>query len=561
MKIIALYNIKGGVGKTVTSVNLGYLASRERARTLLCDLDLQGSASFYFRIKASKKYNTKEFLRSKTGIDKYIKSTDFDYLDLLPSDISYRNLDIKLNDLKNPKKHLKKILKPLASTYKYIFLDCPPNLTLLSENVFYAADKILVPFIPTTLSEMTYKKMLKFFKNNNLDRSKLLPFFSMVEMRKKLHKATIESMVEKDERFLQHLIPYASDVEKMGIYRKPLLSYSLTSEASLSYIALWQELRSKLAGNGKNISSEVKDKLGADKLKDEHSQIGKNNVKEDYAPQVQTKRILQKSKSTPITKPDQAHSIEETGKQLFHMDKIIVSDIDYTLVGVTSSLKEFINIVKNMPKKIGFVVATGRTISSTHDLLNRIDLPLPKAIISSAGSEIYYNNEGEQNYSKGWDAHISYMWNRDTIVNLLSGLKFLQLQENEAQRIFKISYYTSDSPEKIKMVNRILIENNIKANIIFSHGLYLDILPLRASKGKAIRYLASRWNILYNNILVAGESGIDREILNSELLGVVVANHSSELENLKGKKKVYFSSHEYAGGLIDGIKHYNFLNN
>lgn len=427
--------------------------------------------------------------------------------------------------------------------------------------MFYAADKILVPFIPTTLSEMTYKKMLKFFKNNNLDRSKLLPFFSMVEMRKKLHKATIETMVEKDNRFLQHLIPYASDIEKMGIYRKPLLSYSLTSEASLSYIALWQELRTKLDGNGKNISSEVKDILGSDKLKDGHSQISKNNVNADYAPQVQTKRILQKSKSTPITKPDQVHSIEESGKQLFLMAKMIVSDIDYTLVGVNSSLKEFINIIKNMPKKIGFVVATGRSISSTHELLNRINLPLPKVIISSAGSEIYYNYEGEQIYSKGWDAHISYMWNRDTIVNLLSGLKFLQLQENEAQRIFKISYYTSDSPEKIEMINHILMENNIKANIIFSHGLYLDILPLRASKGKAIRYLANRWNILYDNILVAGESGIDREILNSELLGVVVANHSSELENLKGKKKVYFSSHEYAGGLIDGIKHYDFLSN
>ncbi len=496
MKIIALYNIKGGVGKTVTSVNLAYLASRERARTLLCDLDLQGSASFYLRIKASKKYNTKEFLRIKTGIDKYIRGTDFDYLDLLPSDISYRNLDIKLNDIKNPKKHLKKILKPLASTYKYIFLDCPPNLTLLSENVFYAADKILVPFIPTTLSEMAYKKILKFFKNNNLDRSKLLPFFSMFEMRKKLHKATIKSMVEKDERFLQHLIPYASDVEKMGIYRKPLLSYSLTSEASISYIALWQELRSKLAENGKNIPSEVKDILGADKLKDRHSQISKNNVKENYARQVQTKKILQKSKPIPITKTDQVHSIEETGKQLLHMNKMIVSDIDYTLVGVNSSLKEFINIIKNMPKKIGFVVATGRTVSSTHELLNRINLPLPKAIISSAGSEIYYNYEGEQMYSKGWDAHISYMWNRDTIVNLLSGLKFLHLQENESQRIFKISYYTSDSPEKIKMINRILIENNIKATIIFSHGLYLDILPFRASKGKAILYLANRWNIL-----------------------------------------------------------------
>ncbi|MCH9028679.1 MAG: HAD-IIB family hydrolase [Bacteroidetes bacterium] len=246
---------------------------------------------------------------------------------------------------------------------------------------------------------------------------------------------------------------------------------------------------------------------------------------------------------------------------MLRIDKMIVSDIDYTLVGVNSSLKEFISIVKNMPKKIGFVVATGRSVSSTHDLLNRMNVPLPKAIISSAGSEIYYNYDGEQIYSMGWDAHISYLWNRNSIVNLLSGLKFLQLQENEAQRIFKISYYTSDSPEKTKMINRILIENKIKANIIFSHGLYLDILPFRASKGKAILYLANEWNIPYDNILVAGESGIDREILNGELLGVVVANHSLELENLKGKKKVYFSSQEYAGGLIDGIKHYNFLSN
>jgi len=320
-------------------------------------------------------------------------------------------------------------------------------------------------------------------------------------------------------------------------------------------------LKTILDGNIKNIPNKVKDIFGEVNLKDRHSKISKNNIKENYARQVQTKKIIQKSKSTPITKPDQVPSIEETGKQLFCMDKMIVSDIDYTLVGVNSSLNEFINIVKNMPKKIGFVVATGRSVSSTHDLLNRMNLPLPKAIISSAGSEIYYNYDGEQIYSRGWDAHISYLWNRNSVVKLLSGLKFLQLQENEAQRIFKISYYTSDSPEKTKMINRILVENNIKANIIFSHGLYLDILPFRASKGKAIIYLANKWNIPYDNILVAGESGIDREILNSELLGVVVANHTSELENLKGKKKVYFSSQEYAGGLIDGIKYYNFLDN
>ncbi|MEJ2196563.1 MAG: HAD-IIB family hydrolase [Ignavibacteriaceae bacterium] len=158
------------------------------------------------------------------------------------------------------------------------------------------------------------------------------------------------------------------------------------------------------------------------------------------------------------------------------------------------------------------------------------------------------------------DAHINNQWNRERIQSLLAKFDFLQYQSEDTQRKYKLSYYTSDVPKHLKMVNDMLIKNKIKANIIFSHGQYLDILPYRASKGKAIRYLAYRWNIPYENILVAGDSGNDREMLKGELLGVVVANYSDELESLRGQKRIYFSEREYAGGIIDGIKHYDFLN-
>ncbi|MDZ7623465.1 MAG: HAD-IIB family hydrolase [Ignavibacteriaceae bacterium] len=148
---------------------------------------------------------------------------------------------------------------------------------------------------------------------------------------------------------------------------------------------------------------------------------------------------------------------------------------------------------------------------------------------------------------------------QEKIKKLLEEFDFLQYQEESTQRKFKISYYTSDVPENIQKVKSTLIKSKTKANVIFSHGQYLDILPYRASKGKAIRYLAYRWNIPYENILVAGDSGNDSEMLKGDLLGVVVANYSPELEELKGQNRVYFAKRNYAGGIIDGIEHYHFL--
>jgi len=145
MKTIALYSIKGGVGKTAAAVNLSYLSALNAPPCLICDLDPQGASSYYFRITASKKYDSDKFLKGNKKIHRNIKATDFENLDLLPSDFSYRNLDIELSEEKKPQKKLKKNLESLSDDYSHVFFDCPPNLTLLSESVFSASDIILVP--------------------------------------------------------------------------------------------------------------------------------------------------------------------------------------------------------------------------------------------------------------------------------------------------------------------------------------------------------------------------------------------------------------------------------
>jgi len=241
MKTIALYSIKGGVGKTATAVNLSYLSARLAQPTLICDLDPQGASSFYFRITASKKFNSDKFLKGNKRIHSNIKATDFEYLDLLPSDFSYRNLDIELSEEKKPRKKLRKNLEELSEDYRVVFFDCPPNLTLLSESVFAASDIILVPMIPTTLSIRTYIQLKEFFEANKLDSSKIRAFFTMVEKRKLLHRDIIREF-RNTPGILSQSIPYNSEVEKMGIYRAPLNAVLPNSPAAKAYSNLWKEL-------------------------------------------------------------------------------------------------------------------------------------------------------------------------------------------------------------------------------------------------------------------------------------------------------------------------------
>jgi len=235
--------MKGGVGKTAAAVNIAYLAAKSDQNTLLIDMDPQASAGFYFRIKAARKHTLKTIIKGGTKIDKNIKATDFKGLDLLPADMSYRNLDILLDDLKKPQKQLKSVLSPLKKEYDYVILDCPPNITLVSENVFRAADVILVPIIPTTLSQLTYEKLMAFFKESNLRKSKIYAFFSMAEKRKSLHREIMKSLPGKHKRFLKSTIPFNSEVEKMGPEQSPVCVFSPGSQASLAFNALWKEIQ------------------------------------------------------------------------------------------------------------------------------------------------------------------------------------------------------------------------------------------------------------------------------------------------------------------------------
>ena len=247
MNIIGVYNIKGGVGKTATAVNLAYLAAEQGARTLLWDLDPQGAASFYFRIRPKVSGGGKALLRGKRELDSVVKGTDFDNLDLLPADFSYRNMDLFLEHAKNPVRQLHKLLKPFRNEYYYVFLDCPPSISLVSENIFEAADAVLVPTIPTTLSLRTYLQIRKFFKQQALDSVKVLPFFSMADRRKQLHCSIVDAPPDYMENLLPTAIAYDSNMERMGTYRTPLAAYAPNSRSAHCYEDLWEDIKQHLS--------------------------------------------------------------------------------------------------------------------------------------------------------------------------------------------------------------------------------------------------------------------------------------------------------------------------
>ncbi|MCB1784884.1 MAG: AAA family ATPase [Chromatiaceae bacterium] len=246
MKILGVYNIKGGVGKTATAVNLGHLAASSGLRTLIWDLDPQAAATFYLRVKPKVKDTTK-ILRGKRDLDDVVKGSDFANLDLLPSDFSYRNMDLLLGENKKPALRLLKLLRPMADQYDLVVLDCPPSISLVSENIFRAADALLLPTIPTTLSLRTLEQLLDFMQGHAL-QTPVYTFYSMVDRRKRLHQDVIAAPGDARCTVLDTTIPYASEVERMGLERRPVTDYAPRSTAARAYRALWDEVRSRVGG-------------------------------------------------------------------------------------------------------------------------------------------------------------------------------------------------------------------------------------------------------------------------------------------------------------------------
>jgi len=242
VKVFALYNMKGGVGKTTSAVNLAYLSSDQGFRTLLWDMDPQASSTFYLRIQPKVAGGGKRLILGDGDIDRHIRESDFPGLHVLPADFSYRKMDSALEGTEDAGMRLARLLEPLAADYDHVFLDCAPNIARLGQNFFAASDVLLVPTIPTTLSLRTLARLMMHLKKRRERRFLVLPFFSMVDRRRALHRRICQWVEEQSLGFLDAEIPYSSLVEQMGVHRNPMFTFAPSSKPARAYRGLWDEV-------------------------------------------------------------------------------------------------------------------------------------------------------------------------------------------------------------------------------------------------------------------------------------------------------------------------------
>jgi len=241
MVSIALYNLKGGVGKTAATINLAYLAAADGYKTLVWDLDPQASSSFYLNATPAIKNESKKLLTGELELTDAVQDSMFENLWVIPSDLSARNADVVLDEMKKSKKKLRNLISE-AKNFDLVFIDCPPGISLLHENIFYAANWILMPNIPTTLSIRSFETVMNYFNENELDNDKVKCFFSMVDHRKNMHHEVMQQFY-KDKLFFKNYIPYLSDVEKMGNHQQPIFEYANSSYAAQCFRDLWNEVK------------------------------------------------------------------------------------------------------------------------------------------------------------------------------------------------------------------------------------------------------------------------------------------------------------------------------
>jgi chromosome partitioning protein len=241
--VIAVYNSKGGVGKTATTVNIGHLAAQHGYRTLVWDLDPQGAATFYFRVAHRLKGGPRALTTRRDRIGERLRGTDFELLDVLPSDRELRNVELAFDAVKHRTGRLRRVVDELRrESYELILIDSPPSSSLLAENVFAAADVLLVPVVPTTLSVRTLEQLDADLAPLGDAAPRVLVFFSMVDGRKNLHAELMTTLRAARSDVADAFIPSATEVELMGTTRRPVTATAPQSAAALAYRRLWDEL-------------------------------------------------------------------------------------------------------------------------------------------------------------------------------------------------------------------------------------------------------------------------------------------------------------------------------
>lgn len=242
-----------------------------------------------------------------------------------------------------------------------------------------------------------------------------------------------------------------------------------------------------------------------------------------------------------------------------YRNRAIFSDLDQSLLGDPSLIPEFAQILKDNARCSSFGIATGRRLDSALKLIKQHKLPFPDALVTSLGTEIYYGQYLTRDTA--WDDHIDYLWRANKVRSILSGFPGLRLQNKVEQSRYKISYfYDSAKASDVEEIRHLLLQHEQTVNVVLSFGQFLDIVPVRASKGLALRWYAEQWEIPLDHILVAGGSGADEDMIRGNTLAVLVANrHDEELSDLIDLERVYYTKKPYAAGIMDAIEYYDFF--
>ena len=246
-------------------------------------------------------------------------------------------------------------------------------------------------------------------------------------------------------------------------------------------------------------------------------------------------------------------------RALIYRDRAIFSDLDQSLLGDRDGVEHFAEIMRRNRRCTNFGIATGRRFDSALAMLKRHGIPIPDVLISSLGTEIHYTaGLVPDGY---WTDHVDHLWKPIAVRRALRDLPGLVLQPKIEQSRFKLSYlYDPEVAPAVEEIITLLRTKDLSVHVIHSFGQYLDVVPIRANKGQALRYVAHRFGIPLEHILVAGGSGADEDMMRGNTLAVVVANrHHEELSQLADTERVYFAEQPYAFGILEAIDHYDFF--